>query len=138
MSDLSITPASVATVKGNVFNDTSAVALTAGQTIYKDSSVPSAEVMRLADADLSLAASTVRGIALHACAAGQPIAYQIDGTITIGATLAVGQVYVLSANAGGIAPVSDLTTNWRTSIIGVGQTASVLLLGISNSGVVHA
>lgn len=137
MADLSITAASVAKVSGNVFTDTSAVAITAGQAIYKDTSGTS-DVMRLADADASATTAAVKGIALHACAAGQPITYQIDGDITIGATPTVGQVYVLSATAGGIAPVSDLTANWYTSIIGVGKSSTVLKLGLNPTGVLHA
>lgn len=138
MADLSITAASVVRVSGNTFNDISAVALTAGQLIYKDSSNPAAEVMRLADADSSSTTANVKGIALHACAANQPIEYQIDGIITIGATPTVGQIYVVSANAGGIAPVSDLTATWYTSIVGVGYSSTQLKLGINASGVLHA
>ncbi len=138
MSDLSITAANVLLVSGNTFQDTSAVALTAGQAIYKDSSVPGAEVMRLADADASATAAAVKGIALHACAAGQPIKYQIDGDITIGATLTVGTLYVVSASAGGIAPVSDYTTNWYGSVVGIGKTTTVLKLGLNAFGVLHA
>ncbi len=134
MSNLSITAASVARVSGVVFTDYAGVAVTAGQSVYKDVSA----LMQLADADASATAAGVNGIALHSCAAGQPLSYQIDGDITIGATLTVGQIYVLSSTAGGIAPVSDLTANWYTSIIGVGKSTTVLTLGLNRSGVLHA
>jgi hypothetical protein len=70
---------------------------------------------------------------LHAAASGQPIRYQTSGTITVGGTMTAGKIYVASATAGGIAPSADLTTNWRTSIIGVATSTTVLTLGINNS-----
>jgi hypothetical protein len=56
----------------------------------------------------------------------------------VGATLVVGQVYVLSANAGNIAPVSDLATGWYTTILGIAISTTQLQMGPVNSGIVHA
>jgi hypothetical protein len=60
---------------------------------------------------------------------------QTAGNINLGATLTVGQIYVLSATAGGIAPVADLATGHYPSILGVATTASNLLMGILVSNV---
>jgi hypothetical protein len=73
------------------------------------------------------------GVALHAASAGQPITYQNTGSLTIGGTVVAGTIYVAGATAGAINPASDLTTGWRTSIIGVATSASVIRLNIFNS-----
>ena len=136
MSDITVTAASVTPGSGaTVTNGTAGAAITAGQTVYLDAST---NTVKLADCDLSAAAATVTGIALHAAASGQPIAYQTSGIINIGATVVAGKVYVNSATAGGIAPVADLTTNWRTSVLGVALTSSTINLKIDNTGVANA
>ena len=130
MSALTITAASVAQgSNANTSTGIAAVAITAGQVLYLNSS----NQLALADADLSSAAAAVVGVALHGAASGQPITYQAGGDITIGATVTAGAIYVLGATAGAINPASDLTTNWRTSIIGVAISASVIRLKIFNS-----
>lgn len=135
MADLTITAANVAYGSDAVIvHGTAGASLTAGQPLYKDTA--NANVMKLADANASALTATVAGVALHAAASGQPIAYQTGGAITIGATVTSGVVYVASATAGGIAPAADLTTGWRTSIIGVATSASVIQLSINNSGAV--
>lgn len=134
--DLAITPAAV--VKGTgavVRNGTAGVAITAGQTVYEDAS--DGNKVKLADADLSAAAATLKGVALHAAAAGQPIAYQDGGNLTLNAVLTAGKVYVLSATAGGIAPVADLAAGWRTSLVGIALSTTSLMLLIANSDTVN-
>jgi hypothetical protein len=131
MADLTITAASCLTVDGNYATGVAGAAITAGQALYIDTA--NSNVLKLADCDASALASTVAGISLHAAASGQPIRYQTSGTITVGGTMTAGKIYVASATAGGIAPSADLTTNWRTSIIGVATSTTVLTLGINNS-----
>lgn len=126
MADLTITAANVAAGSTAAkATGTAGVTITAGQVVYLDSAT---NTIKLADADASSATATCIGIALHASLAGQPISYQTDGTITIGATLTAGKVYVVSATAGGIAPSADLTTNWRTTILGVATSTTVLTM----------
>lgn len=132
MADISVTAANVAKVSGaQTATGTAGAAITAGQPLYVDTA--NGNVLKLVDADASDLASTVAGIALHTSASGQPITYLTSGDITIGATLTAGKVYVASATAGGIAPVADLTTGWRTSILGYATTTAILRVGIINT-----
>ena len=59
----------------------------------------------------------------------------VDGLVNLGATLAVGQVYVCSATKGGIAPYADLTTNDFVTILGVATTTALLDINLLVSGV---
>ena len=132
MVDLVITPASVipgTDTEGAMFEyGTAGVAITAGQAVYLDSAT---NTYRLADNnDTSAALAVVRGVALHAAAAGQPLKIQTRGPITIGATVASGSVYVLSATAGGIAPVADLATGNRCTLLGVGLNGSTTRINL--------
>lgn len=137
MADLVITATDV--VKGSGANIERGIAggtITAGQPVYKDSA--DSDKIKAADANASSATATVVGIALHGATANQPIAYQTGGNITLGAVLTLAKVYVLSATAGGIAPVADLASGWRTSILGVAVSTSSLMLTINNSDAVNA
>lgn len=131
--DLSITAANVTTTSTQVRDVTAGATITAGQVVYLDTTAN--DVAKLADNDASAATPVVAGIALHGAASGQPLRIVTGGTVTIGATVTVGKIYVLSATAGGIAPVDDLAQNKYVSIIGVGTSSSVLTLSIKNSGV---
>lgn len=125
-------------VKGAEFskaNGTAGGTITAGMPLYKDTAD---QRMKPADCNLSDLASTVEGISLHGATNGQPIEYQTSGLITLSAVLTLGKVYVASATAGGIAPVADLTTGWRTSILGVAVSTSSMRLAITNSLVTNA
>lgn len=109
--------------------------ITAGQPVYKDAT--DSNKLKLADADVEATAAGV-GIALHGAAAGQPLDYAIKGTVNIGATVVVGQVYVVSTTAGGIAPIADLLSGDFVCILGVGATASTLKMGLNATGVAKA
>lgn len=131
-ADLTITAANVALVTGSPDRGNNAGAtITAGQLCYKDSS----NLWQLSDANLSAASKTIGGVALHGSLANQPLAVQSDGTITIGATVAVGTIYLLSATAGAICPHTDLATGMTTCILGVATTAAIITIRIFNSGV---
>src|SRR5262245_40802433 len=139
MSDVVVTATSVARVTGNadpnlntsIDNGFAGATITAGQTVYKDAN----GVYQLADSNLSATTAATTGIALNGAASGQPVAVAIGGSLTGGFTAAVGTIYVQSANAGGIAPAADLVSGWRTTIIGVGLTASTISLLFHRSGV---
>lgn len=135
MADITITAASVALVSGNTASGTAGATITAGQALYLDSVT---NTLKLCDADLSAAGADCVGIALHGSLSGQPIKYQVDGTITIGATVVLGRSYWASATAGGIAPVGDVASPLRATLIGVATTTAVLTLKLYTSGVVHA
>lgn len=133
MADLTITAANVAKgTNATIAYGTAGAAITAGQTLYIDTA--NSNVLKLGDANASALTATIAGVALHAAASGQPITYQTAGSITIGATVAVGTPYVASATAGGIAPAADLATGWRTTVLGVATTTAAIELSINNSG----
>lgn len=108
MADITITAANVAQGAGAVVgNGTAGATITAGQPLYIDAA--DSNKLKLADADASSAASDVVGLALHGASSGQPLKYIKSGAAYVpGATLTQGEVYVLSGNAGGVAPVADL------------------------------
>lgn len=132
MADLSITASSV--VKGvgaTTANGIAGATITAGQPLYIDTA--NSDVIKLADANSSDLTSTVCGISLHGASTGQPITYITYGPLTVNAVLTTGAVYVASATAGSIAPTADLTTGWRTSILGYASSTTVLNVRLTNS-----
>lgn len=132
MADVSVTATSVAVASDTVIERGFAGAtITAGQTVYLSSS----GTWLLADANASATTANVQGIALNGAASGQPVAVAVGGSLNPGFTVTVGAVYVLSATAGGIAPVADLATGWYTGIVGVGITSSNLRLIMFRAGV---
>lgn len=134
MADLTITAANVVSGANAVTRQGVAGAtITAGQPLYQDS----ADSYALKPARANAAATDlVVGIALHGAADGQPITYQSEGAINVGATLVVGTIYVLSAAAaGGIAPSGDLASGNYVTVLGVATAAGSLQMGINNSGV---
>lgn len=128
MADLSITAADVALVDGVTRHGTAGATIAAGDAVR----VTGGEVLLASDASAAAAACT--GVALNAASDGQPVAYQESGTIDMGATVAVGKVYVLSTD-GGIAPVDDIATGEYITVIGVGVTTANIKLGLNASGV---
>ena len=136
MADLTITASQVqpADLSAHTFEGVAGAAITAGQPLYKDSTDGNA--LKPADADAAASARCV-GIAVAGAADGQPVRYQRTGDVTLGAgaAMTVGTVYVVSATAGGIAPLADLASGDYVSILGVAISASVLRLNLLNSEV---
>jgi hypothetical protein len=132
-ADITVTAASVA--KGStatVIVGTAGETITAGQCVYQKSSDS-----KLYKAKAAGTAEEVlfAGIALHGSLAGQPLAYEAAGTITIGGTVAVGTVYAVSATYGGVAPIADLASTNRVTVIGYGSSATVITLSPILTGV---
>ncbi len=134
MADISITPANVLKVAGNTTAGTAGETITAGQTCYLKSTDSK---FWLADVDAAAVSgqtgiNIVRGIALHSASANQPLTLQIDGTITIGATVVEGLVQYQSPIAGGITEtiLDIVSTTWIT-IIGVAISASVIEINLN-------
>ncbi len=136
MADLTIVAASVIPGAGAQYQSgISGATIVAGTVVYLDAAT---NTFKLCDANLSLAAATVVGIALHASLAGQPLKVQTAGVIAMGVVFTVGKVYVLSATTGGIiADVGDLAPGWYTALLGIALTTSTLSLSIVNSGIVN-
>ena len=126
MADITVTAANVAPSSSTTEEGTAGGTVTAGQPVYKDSS--DSYKLKAADANASAAAAAAVGIALHASLAGQPLRYAKAGPVTIGATVAVGTIYVVSATAGGIAPHGDLATGMYTTILGVATTTGIITM----------
>lgn len=124
MADLSITAANVRMTA----NNPSVVSnLLAGETITQGQPIRVTDnVVYRADAT-SQANALVNGIAVTAATSGNLISYVGNGDLTIGATLTAKTLYVLSANAGGIAPYADLVVgNWVT-LLGIPKEGTVIL-----------
>lgn len=137
MADISITAGNVLLVTGTPEYGTAGATITAGMPLYKDSAA--SNKLKAGKAD---AASTdeVVGIALHGASDGQPLAYAGAGcVVNMGATLALGKVYMLSAaTAGGVAPVDDIATGNYVTVLGVAITTANLKLNPIVSSVAAA
>lgn len=126
MADISVTASAVVPGSNAVTQDYIAGAggVTAGQPVYQQAS---SSTVLPADADSATAeVRTPVGIAVNTAAAGQPVKVQKSGNLTLNAALTAGRIYILSANAGMIAPHTDLTTNWYPVILGTATSATVL------------
>jgi hypothetical protein len=131
MADLSVTPASVRPF-GEILRGTAGGTITAGQTIRRNTS----NQFVVSSDDSALNAATA-GIALNGASANQPVDYMNAGLIDMGATVAVGKVYVQSTS-GGVAPVDDVAGGEFITVLGIGTASNRLKLGIIQSGVAAA
>lgn len=138
MAALTITVANIVPAAG--FSAESAylagATITRGQAVYLDAST---NTWKLADCDASAAAagSAGLGISLSDVVATQPMLVMIAGTLAFGAILTNGGVYIVGGTAAGdIAPVGDLTTSWRLSILGVANGTSNLIVRPWATGIV--
>jgi hypothetical protein len=134
MADLTITAASVVPgSNANTVLGTAGETITAGQAVYKNST--SSKWMK---ADNNAASAEARGsdvsntgIALTGSSLNQPIAVQLSGDITIGASLTAGESYYLSDTAGAIAPKADIATAGEYHVqLGIAKSTTVLALDI--------
>lgn len=134
MADLTITAANVVAGSDAVTeNGIAGATITAGQLVYLDSST---NKYGLADSNSATAAvRVVRGIALHASLANQPLTIQRSGSITIGATMTAGVTYYASDTPGGICPVADVGAGEYSTVIGMASSTTVLVVAIQASGV---
>jgi hypothetical protein len=134
MADKSLTPASVVpSANATLIYGTYGATVTAGQAVYADATALDSlgrAKFKLADNNASAATAAMQGIAVNGGSDGQPATIcQADPVFTHGlATVAAGDVLVLSATAGGIAPVADLATgNYPVvAMVGLGATTAVL------------
>jgi hypothetical protein len=130
-TDLSITAASLAPSTSAVTRDGIAgVAITAGQLVYKDTAD---NKLKLADANgASTLIRTPIGLASNSAGIGQNVRYIIsDPDLTIGGTVTNGAAFVLSATAGGIAPIADQTTGWYPCLVMIGISSTKVAFRVS-------
>ena len=137
MADLTITAASVVKGAGARIdrNGYAGETITAGMPVYKAST----GFWMKADSNSATAlARTAIGIALNGASQYQPIDVQTEGEINLGATLAVGTTYGVSATAGMICPDADIASTNFVTILGVAKTAAILSLKPIVSGIARA
>lgn len=133
MADLTVTAASVAPgSNAKIEHFVAAAAVTPGQTGY----VNSAGNIGLFDNNAAAPANSLKGVILNGAAAGQPVAVQTEGDITIGATVSKGAAYYGSDTAGGICPFADLASGEGVSLLGVAKSTTEITLAIRNTGAV--
>ena len=87
------------------------------------------------DANDTAVKAQAKGIAVSPAATDGYFLMAVDGLINLGATLAVGQIYCVSATKGAIAPYGDLTTNDFVTILGIATTTALMDINIVISGV---
>lgn len=134
MADLSVTAANCVPVAPYVPEyGIAGATITAGKPIYLEAAT---NTWKLADNDSATAeVRQATALALTGSSANQPIAYMRSGSVTLGATMTAGVVYYLSATAGGICPVADLTSGKYPCTIGIATSTTVMQLGFNYSGV---
>ena len=138
MAAYTFTPGDVIAPTGGAFNAVAGVALAAGDLIYLDAS--DSNKAKLAQSDGAVAQAAVVGICVNSAAIGQPIMYNTGGVITVDAAsfATVGELLVLSADAGDLSPALDLATGDYVSILGWVLSANTFQFSIKNTGVQHA
>lgn len=134
MADYSITPGLVKpSSKADIKRAVGGATLTAGTPIYLDEN----RRMQPSDANGSVAARAVDGIALTGTSEGQPGLYAAtDPEFDLGVTVANGETVILSANAGKLAPNGDAASGWRKVVVGVGIGGTKINLSPIAGGVV--
>ena len=136
MADLAITASQVlANTNALVERHEAGAALTPGQAVYLDSD----GTWKLAQHDSTAIESGSGGglaITLSTASAGQDVLLARRGTITLGAGAApaAGEIYCVSATAGGICPEADVGAADYVSILGVGLSGNKLALVPNASG----
>lgn len=134
MADLAPTAGSVVAAEGiSKTEQIAGASIVAGDWLYMDTA--NNNVMKLAQADGTALEATVYGMALNTASIGQPVLVARAGDVDFGCTITVAAVYILSVNAGKIAPVADLASSSYLSIVGYGTAADNLTIAIQNSGV---
>jgi hypothetical protein len=117
--------------QGNVGIGLAGESLTQGQPIYQSSGS-----WYRCDANDTAAKAASGGIVLSPAATSGYFVYAAPGTdVDLGATLTVGETYIVSANVGAIAPIGDLATASYLTILGVATAAGTLKFNPQVSGV---
>jgi hypothetical protein len=138
LADLSITAASVK-LKSNVKPP---IIVQVGESVAQGqpgySKTTDAGKYWRADADTSGEAAAA-GVFMTAAATNGYAMFAPPGcVIDLGATLVVGQIYVVSVNAGGSAPYSDLASGDFVTIVGIASAADSIELVMKATGVAKA
>ena len=135
MANLSQTAADVKILSdGPIQNGTCGEALTAGQPVYQSGG----KWFRGINTGVALNASISR-IVIVGGAIDAPCVLALSGCqVDLGATLVVGETYILSATLGLIAPLADLASTNRVTILGVATAVNSFAFYPLASGVARA
>lgn len=143
MADISQTAANVAI--GGANTPTRLVqfgeAVTQGQPVYQ--STADSKYYQC-DANDGVAKAVAAGIAITPAALdgygviAVPASTPGKSLVNLGATLAVGTVYAVSATKGGIAPIADLSSGQFITVLGVATTTALIDLQIVVSNTAKA
>lgn len=130
MADLTITTTQVVSDSGIVERVEAGATITAGQGVYRMAN----GTWGLAQCDgtaIESGSGTAIGIALTGGTSGQDILVQRNGVLTLGAGAApaAGEIYLVSATAGGIAPEADIGAGKYVTVLGVGKSGNKLAMG---------
>lgn len=141
MADLTVTAANVlASTQAQPILGTAGATVTAGQVGYRDDSDLDSYgrgKWKLADANGgSTAIKTAQGIFLNGAASGQPVRLcDSDPDFTHGLTgVVAGDIIILSATAGALAPAADLASGMRANVVMVATSATKAVLRITTAG----
>ena len=136
MADLTISSTTVVPSSTAVLTQlTSGATISAGDAVYVDAT--DSNKVKLAQADGTAEEAAVYGIASCDASAGQPVVIvRKDTNLAIGATVAVGDFYVVSATPGGICPNADLITDDYFSIVGWTVSTSAIACDFTFAGFV--
>jgi len=109
-------------------------AITQGQPLYLKASDGK---YYKADANLSAEAAKGVGIAMTPASTNGYLVMQegSGGSVNLGATLTVGETYTVSATAGAICPIADLTTGDYPCILGIATTTALIQTLFAYTGV---
>ena len=144
MADLTQTAASfVPSASATIVYGTAGATIAAGQPVYEDTADLdsfSRPKLKLADANGSSPAALVngvRGLAANGAAAGQLLGVVVaDPAVAHGLTGVVkGDIIILSATPGTLAPAADMATGMRPSVCLVATSTTLAVLSIINGGV---
>lgn len=137
MANLSITAANVAigSTETRTVRRTAGEALTQGQPYYV--STTDNKAYRADNNDGSTKAE-VAGVTLSPAATNGDFIGIESGPMIIGATVVVGQVYVVSSTVGLIAEVGDITSGQYVSYVGYGISTTQIFVDPKPTGLTKA
>jgi len=133
MAALTITAGSVGVSSNAIFQAVQVgEAVTHMQPVYLDAAT--GKYMK-DDADT---ADVLRGVTLTAAATDGTAIIATGGDVIPGATLTVGETYVVGTTAGQIVPIGDLASGDWSKIVGVASSASLLSLVMKTAAAAKA
>lgn len=136
MADITQTAANVRAYAGaSTQSVTAGETITAGDLVYKDT----ADDNEYKACDTSSAAkANASGMALTNAGDGESLIIVTRGDINPGGTVAIGEIYTVSDNAGKWAPAADNGSGDYVTVCGIGTTTSKIQIGFVTSAIAHA